>query len=71
MRYRDGLDAAGQALAAQTSLTQGFVTATVWMTLFIGILFTVVGVRAQQRWLVFWGGLTVLMCAGYGVYAVA
>ena len=65
MRYRDGLDSAEQVVAEQASLTQDFVTATVWMTFFIGILFTVVGVRAQQHWLAFWGGLTVLVCAGY------
>lgn len=41
------------------------VVATVWFTLFIGILFVVVGIRAQQRWLRFWGVLTCLFCTAY------
>lgn len=48
--------------------TDDFVTLTVWMTLFIGILFTWVGLRAGQRWLTFWGGLTLVACAWYWIY---
>ncbi len=43
-----------------------FVTLTVWLTLAIGIGFLVVGLRAKQRWLAAWGGLTVVACGIYG-----
>jgi hypothetical protein len=57
-----------QAGGTRSPLTEDFITLTVWMTFFIGILFTVVGIRARQRWLVFWGVLTLIACAWYALY---
>ncbi|MBM4227465.1 MAG: hypothetical protein FJ164_06930 [Gammaproteobacteria bacterium] len=68
MRYRAEQLAAGELSATPAPLTDDFVTLTVWMTLVIGILFTLAGVRAGQRWLTFWGALTLLACAWYWVY---
>ena len=62
MRYR--VTEAGM-VPAQASVD--IVTVTVWVTLLIGVLFVVVGIRGQQRWLRFWGALTCLCC---GVYFV-
>ena len=66
MRYRDtaivGL--------GSTAPSQEFVTLTVWITFAIGCLFVIVGRRAKQTWLIFWGALTVLACAVYFAYAV-
>jgi hypothetical protein len=45
-----------------------FVSFTVWITFAIGIGFLVVGLRAGQRWLAVWGGLTIIAC---GIYAFA
>lgn len=67
MRYRD--DAV--ARVGGSALSQDFVTLTVVMTFAIGCLFVIVGRRAQQSWLTFWGALTVLVCAGYFVYLLA
>jgi hypothetical protein len=64
VRYRDGTNA-----AANAAPSQDFVTITVVMTFVIGVIFVFVGLRAQQRWLTFWGALTLLACAGYFVYA--
>ena len=55
MRYRSELLAEGKTPPYANALTDDFVTLTVWMTVFIGILFTVAGLRSGQRWLVFWG----------------
>lgn len=68
MRYRDSVEAVAQARGAAPPLTDDFVTLTVWMTFFIGIIFTLVGYRARQRWLLFWGVLTLIACAWYWVY---
>jgi hypothetical protein len=68
MRYRADQLAIGDLPPTPAPLTDDFVTLTVWMTLVIGILFTLVGVRAGQRWLIFWGALTLLACAWYWVY---
>lgn len=65
MRYRDTVGVADQPAAARAAEGQEVVLLTVWMTLVIGVLFTVVGVRAGQRWLVFWGGLTLVACGIY------
>jgi hypothetical protein len=62
MRYR--ITAEGLTDVA-TQNTGDVVTGTVWFTLFVGVLFLVVGVRARQRWLQFWGGLTCICCALY------
>lgn len=69
MRYRDTVGAADQPPAARAAEGQEVILLTVWMTLVIGVLFTVVGVRAGQRWLVFWGGLTLVACAAYFAFA--
>ena len=61
MRYRitpDGLDASPQA-------TGDVVVATVWFTLFVGLLFIVAGIYGRQRWLQFWGVLTCVSCGLY------
>ena len=63
MRYRIGAD--GLPVEAGVHASGDVVVATVWATLFIGILFVVIGVRAHQRWLRFWGVLTCLCCAAY------
>jgi hypothetical protein len=68
MRYRSELLAEGKTPPSANALTDDFVTLTVWMTLFIGILFTVVGLRSGQRWLVFWGALTLVACVWYWLY---
>lgn len=68
MRYRSELLAEGKTPPPANALTDDFVTLTVWMTLVIGIVFTVAGLRAGQRWLVFWGGLTLVACAWYWIY---
>jgi len=41
------------------------VTATVWFTLLVGIVFLVAGLRGRQHWLKFWGATTCLCCALY------
>lgn len=68
MRYRSELLAEGKTPPPANALTDDFVTLTVWMTLVIGIVFTVAGLRAGQRWLVFWGVLTLVACAWYWIY---
>jgi hypothetical protein len=68
MRYRADQLAIGDLPPTPAPLTDDFVSLTVWMTLVIGILFTLVGVRAGQRWLIFWGALTLLACAWYWIY---
>ncbi|MFT4582610.1 MAG: Na+-driven multidrug efflux pump [Gammaproteobacteria bacterium] len=61
MRYRIG----EVPLESTYSGTAEIVTLTVWLTLFIGIGFLVVGMKAGQRWLAIWGGITIAACAGY------
>ena len=63
MRYRDTATALVNAAP-----TQDFVTVTVWMTLVIGVLFLAAGLYAEQRWLAFWGALTLLARGGYFWY---
>jgi len=63
MRYRIGEVPAEGAYAGSTD----FVAFTVWLTFAIGIGFFVVGLRAGQRWLAIWGGLTMIACAIYWV----
>ncbi|MDA0823329.1 MAG: hypothetical protein O3C28_13035 [Proteobacteria bacterium] len=63
MRYRIGEVPIESTYAG----TAEIVTVTVWLTLFIGIGFLLVGIRANQRWLAFWGGLTIAACAGYAL----
>lgn len=70
MRYRaDALHAVTSSGEAPP-LTEDFVALTVLIAFFIGVLFTLAGMRGRQRWLVFWGALTVVACVGYGVYSL-
>jgi hypothetical protein len=64
MRYRIGEAPIEGAINTGSA---DFVTLTVWLTLFIGIGFLIVGVRASQRWLAIWGGITIVACASYAV----
>ena len=52
---------------AVTATSAEFVTLTVWLTLFIGLGFVVVGIKGQQRWLVAWGGITIVACSSYAI----
>ena len=63
MRYREGSEPLVNAPP-----TEDFVTLTVWMTFGIGALFLVTGLYARQRWLSFWGALTLIACGGYFWY---
>ena len=61
MRYRllpDGTTAPVQN-------TGDIVALTVWFTLICGIVLLGLGVHAKQRWLQFWGGLTMVCVALY------
>lgn len=66
MRYRD-TDVVG---IGGTALTQEFVTLTVWITFAIGCLFVFLGRHGKQRWLTFWGALTIIVCGGYFVFVM-
>lgn len=61
MRYR--IDSDGVTTAAHNG--SELITATVWFTLAVGIVFIAAGIRGRQHWLQFWGGLTCLSCALY------
>lgn len=72
MRYREGVELAPDtADGTHTRLTDDFVALTVWMTFFIGVLFTVIGFKARQRWMLFWGTLTLVACGWYWTYFLA
>ena len=47
MRYR--ISPAGAENPVQSSID--LVTSTVWLTIFVGIAFVVMGVHGRQRWL--------------------
>ena len=61
MRYKLAPD--GSTLPAQN--TGNVVELTVWFTLLCGIALLWMGIHGRQRWLQFWGGLTVLCCGVY------
>ena len=61
MRYR----VAGDGTLHAASSSADVVFATVCFTLLIGVIFLFAGIKAKQRWLQFWGGLTVICCAAY------
>ena len=61
MRYRVLPD----GTTAPVSNTGDVVELTVWFTLFCGIVLLFMGIKGRQRWLQFWGGLTLLCCAVY------
>jgi Na+-driven multidrug efflux pump len=62
VRYRIAPDG---ALENAYGGSNDVVTATVWFTLLVGIIFLVAGLRGGQRWLQFWGALTCVSCALY------
>lgn len=66
MRYREGQ--LPEQIGAQVPLTDDFVALTVWLTFFIGVIFVVAGVYGRQRWLLFWGVVTLAACAVYAVW---
>jgi hypothetical protein len=63
MRYRE--EQAPVEGAQPAGHTEDFVALTVWLTLLIGIVFVAGGLWGRQRWLTFWGVLTLLACAVY------
>jgi len=50
--------------------SQLIVDATVALTLFIGILLFFLGMKGSQRWLAFWGLITIAMSLIYFLYEV-
>ncbi|HMM77692.1 MAG TPA: hypothetical protein PJ986_18465 [Gammaproteobacteria bacterium] len=69
MRYRDGQ--LPEQIGAQVPPTDDFVSLTVWLTLFVGLLFVAAGLYGRQRWLQIWGWLTLCACGGYYVWLAA
>ena len=61
MRYL--LSADGSMTPAQN--TADFVELTVWLTVISGVALLLLGLYGRQRWLQFWGGLTLVCCAVY------
>ncbi|MGE3773150.1 MAG: hypothetical protein AB7I32_09515 [Gammaproteobacteria bacterium] len=69
MRYRDGQ--LPEQLGTQVPLTDDFVSLTVWLTLFVGVILVAGGIYGRQRWLQIWGGMTLVACGVYYVWLVA
>ena len=61
MRYRMLADGS----TAPVQNTGDVVELTVWFTLVCGIILLGMGVYGKQRWLQFWGGLTVVCVVVY------
>ncbi len=61
MRYRLLPDGS----MAPVENTGSVVEFTVWITLLCGIALLMMGLRGEQRWLRFWGGLTIICCGVY------
>lgn len=61
MRYRILTD----GTMAPVQNTSDIVELTVWFTLISGIALVGLGVHGRQRWLQFWGVLTILCVAVY------
>jgi hypothetical protein len=61
MRYRMLADGS----TAPVQNTGDVVELTVWFTLICGILLLGMGLYGKQRWLQFWGGLTIVCVAVY------
>ena len=61
MRFR--LNADGSMVPVQS--TTDFVELTIWLTLISGVALLLLGLYGRQRWLQFWGGLTLVCCAVY------
>jgi hypothetical protein len=67
MRYLESqVPPDAQAFVAPT--TDAFVELTVALTLIIGLLALAAGRFGRQRWLTFWGRVTLLACAVYYVW---
>jgi len=62
MRYREGQDLNN---LQQESLTSGVSDLTVAYTLIVAFLFIAMGRYGKQRWLIFWGGITVVAVVAY------
>ena len=60
MRYR-----ITESGAVPVESMSNMVTAGVVLTLVVGVILLVMGVKGRQRWLQFWGALTCLVCATY------
>jgi len=65
MRYREGQDINN---LQQESLTEGVSDITVAYTLIVAFVFIAMGRFGKQRWLVFWGVITVVAVIIY--YAI-
>ena len=61
MRYRMLADGS----TAPVQNTGDVVELTVWFTLICGLLLLGMGLYGKQRWLQFWGGLTIVCVAVY------
>jgi len=61
MRYRVLPDGS----TAPVQNTGDIVALTVWFTLICGIALLAMGIYGKQRWLQFWGGLTIVCVALY------
>ena len=64
MRYR----IEEQHLENKEHASQNIVDTTVALTLLIGIIFVLLGLKGSQRWLVIWGIITFIMCLLYFSY---
>lgn len=60
MRYR-----ITESGVVPVDMTGAVVNVGVVLTLVVGVVLLVMGVKGRQRWLQFWGGLTCLVCAAY------
>lgn len=65
MRYRIGTDPQ-QAQAQLDGMTFG----SAILGLLIGVVFVIVGVRARQFWIVFWGAGLILASSTYLIYSL-
>jgi len=64
MRYREGQDINN---LQQESLTEGVSDITVAYTLIVAFAFIAMGRFGKQRWLIFWGVITVIAVIAYYV----
>mgnify|MGYP000061660978 CR=1 FL=1 len=66
MRYREGQDINN---LQEESLTDGVSDITVAYTLIMAFIFIAMGRYGKQRWLIFWGVITIFIVIGY--YAIS
>ena len=64
MRYREGQDINN---LQEESLTDGVSDITVAYTLIMAFIFIAMGRYGKQRWLIFWGIITIFFVIGYYV----